>query len=139
MEQKSEIEGEISASRSRINNDFGQGFYTGESYDQAVSFVSGFERSSVYYLDFDESELKCKRYKVDQEWMLTIAYYRGTLEEYREHPIVRKLIKEARNCDYIIAPIAIMAVFYEVRLSVFRTIYRNVKPHSRRNEVYFIK
>lgn len=103
---KSEIEGEISASRSRINNDFGQGFYTGESYDQAVSFVSGFERSSVYYLDFDESELKCRRYKVDQEWMLTIAYYRGTLEEYREHPIVRKLIKEARNCDYIIAPIA---------------------------------
>lgn len=103
---KSEIEGEISASRSRINNDFGQGFYTGESYDQAVSFVSGFDRSSVYYLDFDESDLKCKRYKVDQEWMLTIAYYRGTLEEYREHPIVRKLIKEARNCDYIIAPIA---------------------------------
>lgn len=103
---KSEIEGEISASRSRINNDFGQGFYTGERYDQAVSFVSGFDRSSVYYLDFDESDLKCKRYKVDQEWMLTIAYYRGTLEEYREHPIVRKLIKEARNCDYIIAPIA---------------------------------
>ena len=103
---KSEIEGEISVSRSRINNDFGQGFYTGESYDQAISFVSGFDRSSVYYLDFDESNLKCKRYKVDQEWMLTIAFYRGTLEEYREHPKVQKLIKEARNCDYIIAPIA---------------------------------
>lgn len=103
---KSEIEGEISANRSRINNDFGQGFYTGESYDQAVSFVSGFDRSSVYYLDFNESDMKCKRYKVDQEWMLTIAYFRGTLEEYREHPIVRKLINEARNSDYIIAPIA---------------------------------
>ena len=103
---KNEIEGEISADRSRINNDFGQGFYTGESYDQAVSFVSGFDHSSVYYLDFDESGLKCKRYKADQEWMMTIAYYRGALDEYREHPIVRKLIKEARNCDYIIAPIA---------------------------------
>ena len=103
---KSEIDGEISAGRSRINNDFGQGFYTGESYDQAVSFVSGFDRSSVYYLDFDESDLKCKRYKVDQEWMLTIAYYRGALDEYRDHPIVLKLIKESRKCDYIIAPIA---------------------------------
>lgn len=103
---KSEIEGEISVNRSRMNNDFGQGFYTGESYDQAVSFVSGFDRSSVYYLDFDESDLKCKKYKVDQEWMLTIAYYRGTLEEYRDHPIVRNLIKKAVNCDYIIAPIA---------------------------------
>lgn len=103
---KGEISGEISVNRSRINNDFGQGFYTGESYDQAISFVSGFDHSSVYYLDFDESDLKCKRYKVDQEWMLTIAYFRGTLDEYKEHPAVQKILKEARNCDYIVAPIA---------------------------------
>ena len=103
---KSEIEGGISVNRSRINNDFGQGFYTGENYDQAVSFVSGYDQSSVYYLDFDESDLKCKKYKVDQEWMLTIAYFRGALDDYRDHPKVRKLIKNARNCDYIIAPIA---------------------------------
>ncbi len=103
---KSEIEGEISVNRSRTNNDFGQGFYTGESYGHAISFVSGFERSSVYYFDFDGSGLKCKNYNVDQEWMLTIAYYRGTLDEYKEHPLVRKLINEAENCDYIVAPIA---------------------------------
>ncbi|MBR4915364.1 MAG: DUF3990 domain-containing protein [Clostridiales bacterium] len=103
---KSEIEGGISVNRSRINNDFGQGFYTGENYDQAVSFVSGYDQSSVYYLDFDESDLKCKKFKVDQEWMLTIAYFRGALDDYRDHPKVRKLIKNARNCDYIIAPIA---------------------------------
>ena len=103
---KSEIEGEISINKSRTNNDFGQGFYTGESYAQALSFVSGFDHSSVYYLDFNVSELKCKQYKVNQEWMLTIAYYRGTLEEYSEHPTIKKLITESRNCDYIIAPIA---------------------------------
>lgn len=103
---KSIIDGEISINRSRTNNDFGQGFYTGESYEQAISFVSGFDRSSVYYLDLDESGLKCKRYKVDQEWMLTIAYYRGTLDEYKDHPKVRKLLKEVESCDYIVAPIA---------------------------------
>ena len=103
---KSEIEGEISVNRSRTNNDFGQGFYTGERYDQAVSFVSGFDRSSVYYLDFDSSGLKGKQYRVDREWMLTIAYFRGTLDEYREHTAVKKLLREARNCDYIVAPIA---------------------------------
>ncbi|XME04119.1 DUF3990 domain-containing protein [Lachnospiraceae bacterium C1.1] len=103
---KSEIDGGISISRSRSNNDFGQGFYAGETYAQAISFASGFDHSSVYYFDFDESDLKCKRYKVDQEWMLTIAYFRGTLDEYREHPTVKKLIDEAGNCDYIIAPIA---------------------------------
>ena len=103
---KNEIEGEISVSRSRINNDFGQGFYTGESYDQAISFVSGFDHSSVYYMDFDDSDLKYKQYKIDREWMLTIAYYRGTLEEYKDHPTIRKLSSEAQKCDYIIAPIA---------------------------------
>ena len=103
---KSEIQGEISVNRSRTNNDFGQGFYTGERYDQAISFVSGFDRSSVYYLDFDETDLKCEQYKVDQDWMLTIAYYRGALDEYREHPVVRKLVNKVRNCDYVVAPIA---------------------------------
>ena len=103
---KSELKGDISVTKGRVNNDFGQGFYTGESYDQAVSFVTEFDSSSVYFLDFDETNLECKKYKVDQDWMLTIAYYRGTLDEYENHPIIKKLIKESRKCDYIIAPIA---------------------------------
>ena len=103
---KSEIDGEIDIRRGRYNNDFGQGFYTGESYEQAISFVSGFDHSSVYYIRFDNKNLKCKRYEVDQEWMMTIAYYRGALDEYRNHPIIKKLIEQSRDCDYIIAPIA---------------------------------
>lgn len=103
---KSEINGEIDIHRGRHNNDFGQGFYTGESYEQAISFVSGFDHSSVYYIRFDDKDLKCKRYEVDQEWMMTIAYYRGALDEYRNHPIIRTLIEQSRDCDYIIAPIA---------------------------------
>ena len=67
------IEGELSVHIGRKNNDFGSGFYTGESYEQAISFVSGFEKPSVYFLDFDEQNLKCKKYKVNQEWMMTIA------------------------------------------------------------------
>jgi transcriptional regulator with XRE-family HTH domain len=103
---KDEIKGEIDIHRGRKNNDFGQGFYTGESYSQAVSFVSGFEASSVYFLRFDDKNLKCKRYEVDQEWMMTIAYYRGTLEEYRNHEAIRTLVESLADCDYIIAPIA---------------------------------
>ena len=103
---KSEIDGEIDIHRGRHNNDFGQGFYTGESYEQAISFVSGFDNSSVYYISFDDRDLKCKRYEVNQEWMMTIAYYRGKLDEYRNHPIIKALIEKSRACDYIIAPIA---------------------------------
>ena len=103
---KSEIEGKVDIHRGRKNNDFGQGFYTGESYEQAISFVSGFANSSVYYLSFNDKNLKCKQYNVNQDWMMTIAYYRGTLDEYKDHPIVRSLIEQSRDCDYIIAPIA---------------------------------
>ena len=105
MEEEFQFE-QLTYKKQRHNNDFGQGFYTGESYEQAISFVSGFDHSSVYYIRFDDKNLKCKRYEVDQEWMMTIAYYRGALDENRNHPIIEKLIEQSRDCDYIIAPIA---------------------------------
>ena len=56
-------------------------------------------------IDFKEEGLKGKKYNVNQEWMMTIAYYRGVLEEYENHPIIKKLIEKSCDCDYIIAPI----------------------------------
>lgn len=103
---KSKIKGDIDVNFGRGNNDFGKGFYTGESYEQAVSFISTYDDPSVYFMSFDDSDLKCKRYSVDREWMMTIAYYRESLEEYENHPLIEKIIKESRDCDYIIAPIA---------------------------------
>lgn len=103
---KSSIEGELNVHTGRANNDFGQGFYAGESYEQAISFISGFEKSSVYFMDFNSRNLRCKKYEVNQDWMMTIAYYRGVLEPYETHPVVKRLIEESRDCDYIIAPIA---------------------------------
>lgn len=103
---KGEIKGDIDVNFGRENNDFGKGFYTGESYEQAVSFISTYDDPSVYFMSFDDSDLKCKRYSVDREWMMTIAYYRESLEEYENHPLIEKIIKESRDCDYIIAPIA---------------------------------
>ena len=38
--------------------------------------------------------------------MMTIAYYRGALDEYKNHPVIKKNIEQSRACDYIIAPIA---------------------------------
>ena len=103
---KGEIKGNIDVNFGRGNNDFGQGFYTGESYEQAVSFISTYDDPSVYFMSFDDSDLKCKRYSADREWMMTIAYYRESLEEYENHPLIKKIIAESRDCDYIVAPIA---------------------------------
>ena len=119
---KGSIEEPLSPYKSRKNNDFGQGFYTGESYEQAISFVSGFERSCVYFLDFDDADLTAKKYEVNQEWMMTIAYYRGALDEYKDHPIVKKLVEQSRECDFIIAPIADNRMFQIINSFIFGEI-----------------
>ena len=103
---KDVIKGDININVSRRNNDFGQGFYAGETYMQSVLFVSGFENSNLYFLEFKPDGLTSKEYSVDLEWMMTIAYFRGNLTDYEEHPYVRYLAEECLSKDYIIAPIA---------------------------------
>ena len=49
----------------KMGKEFSPTLYV-ERYEQAISFVSGFGLSSVYYISFDDRDLKCKRYKVDQ-------------------------------------------------------------------------
>lgn len=119
---KSEIIGEPGINRSRKNNDFGQGFYTGEKYEQAISFISGFDKSCIYLIDFFDAGLTHKQYKVDQEWMMTIAYYRGALEEYKHHPIVKRLAEKSRLYDYIIAPIADNRMFQIINSFIYGEI-----------------
>lgn len=103
---KTEISGEISAKKSRQNNDFGQGFYCGESLEQSAMFVSNFNQSSLYMLDFDKTGLKELRLGVEQDWMLMIAFFRGKLTEYAAHPMIQKILNRLDGVDYVVAPIA---------------------------------
>ena len=103
---KNIIDGEIDIDRSRKNNDFGQGFYCGESYEQSASFVENFENSSVYYFSLDVTGLRSLKYAVDRDWMLTIAYFRGTLNEYKDSIVIKNLISRLEGVDYVVAPIA---------------------------------
>lgn len=103
---KNHIDGEVSVDKSRGTNDFGKGFYCGESLEQSAMFVSGFQDSSLYIYEFDKAGLSGTQFFVDRDWMLTIAYFRGRLTEYAEHPIIQKLIERIAGKDYILAPIA---------------------------------
>ena len=103
---KDEIHGKISLSYSRKNNDFGQGFYCGESSEQTLSFVARFPESSMYIIKFDNSELKIVNFNVDTEWMLVIAYYRGRLEMFNDNDVIKNIINKVNNADVIYAPIA---------------------------------
>ena len=103
---KTKIDGALSIDRSKKINDFGNGFYCGESLEQSAMFVATYNGASIYMLKFDPSGLVCKRYGVNREWMLTIAYYRGRLEAYKDTPIVKEIAQARDGIDYIIAPIA---------------------------------
>jgi transcriptional regulator with XRE-family HTH domain len=99
------IEGNISPFYGRENNDFGKGFYCGVTSEQASSFISRFPNSSMYMIKFNGTGLKKVDFDDNQEWMLAIAYYCGTLNEYGNHPIIKKIVDKVKNADYIYAPI----------------------------------
>ena len=104
---KKELMGKISAQYGRETNDFGKGFYVGESLFQSASFVSSYKDSSVYVFKYKKNnKLKVTEFFVDQEWMLAIAYYRGKIDNYSDHPIIRTIRKKVEESDLVIAPIA---------------------------------
>ncbi len=76
---KTKLEGTLSLDHSKKINDFGNGFYCGESLEQSAMFVATHRNSSLYMLKFASSDLISREFGVDREWMLTIAYYRGTV------------------------------------------------------------
>lgn len=103
---KTNIEGEISLGKSKDSNDFGKGFYCGESLEQSAMFVSNYPDSSLYIFSFDKSGLSKTQLNVDRDWMLLIAYFRNKLIEYKNHPIILNLLSKLEGVDYIVAPIA---------------------------------
>lgn len=103
---KTQIEGALTIEKSKKNNDFGQGFYCGESLEQSAMFVANFPNSSLYIVNFHKEGLKARWFGVNREWMLMIAFFRGRLEEFRNSRVILELIESMKGIDYIIAPIA---------------------------------
>lgn len=103
---------EITVTGSRDNCDFGNGFYLGENYNQALSFVCEKENSSVYSFRYSLDGLKIKKYSCNLEWMLAICYNRGTIKNYINSKKVKEVISEFQDVDVIIAPIADNKMFY---------------------------
>ena len=103
---------EITVTGSRMNCDFGQGFYLGETYSQALAFVCENERSSVYSFRYSLRGLKIKRFDCSLEWMLAICYFRGTLGDFSQSEEVGRIIAGVEAADVIIAPIADNKMFY---------------------------
>jgi len=121
---------EVLVNGSRNNCDFGNGFYLGESYNQALSFVCEKDGASVYSFRYDLDGLKVKTFDCDMQWMLAICYYRQTLEDYRNSEQIQKIIKEVEDADVIIAPIADNKMFYIMTQFALGEINADVALHS---------
>ena len=103
---KTYIDGRISIEKSKSTNDFGRGFYCGESLEQSAMFVANYPESLLYILEFDKTDLSYTQLNVDRDWMLLIAYFRNKLNDYAKHPVILDLLSKLEGVDYIVAPIA---------------------------------
>jgi len=103
---KTGIVGELSLENSKESNDFGIGFYCGESLEQSAMFVANYPNSSLYIVDLEQEGLNYVNLSVERDWMLLVAYFRGKLDAYTDHPIIQGILSRLDGADCIIAPIA---------------------------------
>lgn len=103
---KNEIIGSIDLLHSKSSNDFGVGFYLGETFEQASTYIANSNSHRVYAYSINLDNLKICEFHVNTEWMLAIAYYRGWIDQYKDHKLVRSIISKVENSDVIVAPIA---------------------------------
>lgn len=96
----------IDLNHSRNNNDFGQGFYLGETFEQAATYVANHKTAYVYTFKLTINGLNIIHFTVEQQWMLMIAYVRGWLQRYQSDPLIETLRSKISSADLIIAPIA---------------------------------
>lgn len=101
-----EINLPIDLNHSRNNNDFGQGFYLGETFEQAATYVANHKTAYVYTFKLTINGLNIIHFTVEQQWMLMIAYFRGWLQRYQSDPLIETLRSKISSADLIIAPIA---------------------------------
>jgi len=103
---------EVSVSGSRENCDFGPGFYLGQTYHQALSFVCEYPDSSVYSFRYTFEGLKILEFDCSLDWMLAICYFRGSINKYAQSKKVQEIVKRIEEADVIVAPIADNKMFY---------------------------
>ena len=120
---------EVTVSGSRNNCDFGNGVYLGQTYNQALSFVCEYDKSSVYSFRYSSDGLKKKEFDCSLDWMLAICFYRGTIKKFVNSVVIQKILKEIEDVDLIIAPIAdnkmfdVMSQFAEGEINADVALY----------------
>ena len=75
---------------SRNDCDFGAAFYLTKILDSAISFIEGFNESSIYVYKLNIKGLKVVKFSTDYDWLLLICYL---LDNF----VFPKFIKESHH------------------------------------------
>lgn len=103
---KSKLDLPLDLSHSKTNNDFGIGFYLGTNFKQASMYIANSNSSSIYDFCLNLEGLNKIELDVSTEWMLSIAYFRGWLNQYSNSKLIKEIASKVNNSDIVIAPIA---------------------------------
>ena len=103
---KTNILGSLDLSHSKSTNDFGQGFYLGETFEQAATYIAYTRSNNIYAYELDLEDLKVIKFDVSRDWMFAIAYYRGWIDMYKDNKTIKDIISKIEESDIVIAPIA---------------------------------
>ncbi len=103
---KTAIDFPIDLRHSKKSNDFGSGFYLGESFKQAATYIANSSSTNVYTFAFNLKDLLVTSFDVNRDWMIAIAYYRGWIDLYKDNPIVETIVSRVEKADVVVAPIA---------------------------------
>ena len=104
---KGNIDGDIDTKHSMPPNDLGDGFYTGETFLQAATWIAKSPLGSVYafYLK-DDSDLEVTRIEVGREWLYAILHYRNAFKGFAATEDIASCVARIERSDIVIAPIA---------------------------------
>lgn len=110
---KSGIEGDIEP-KSRKQCDFGKGFYMGTEPSQALTLICDYEKSKLYIVSIDISDLNVLEVPADIEWAMLVAFHRGKMEQIKNTPLYNKYKKLSSEKDVVIGSIANDRMFFVI-------------------------
>lgn len=110
---KSGIQGAI-APKSRKQCDFGCGFYMGTEPEQALTLICDYDKSKLYIVSIDCTELECLEVSPDIDWAMLVAYHRGRMERIKGTALYEKYRDMGKKKDLMIGNIANDRMFYVI-------------------------
>lgn len=121
---------DVTVSGSRDNCDFGPGFYLGQTFHQALTFVCEYPNSSVYSFRCCLEGLQAVEFDCSLDWMIAICFFRGGIKQYAGSQRVQALVKRIEEADVVVAPIADNKMFYIMSQFAEGEINADVALHS---------